>query len=316
MTTAAIMNTVSGTVNKIGFKVRKHSPEVLVVSGIVGVVASTVMACKATTKASGIMKETKQNLDMIHDCAADEGLRESGKYTEEDKRRDLTIQYVQTGVKLAKVYGPAIVLGALSITSILASNNILRKRNVALAAAYATIDRTFKDYRKRVIEKLGEAADREFKYGIRKEKVEKTVIDEETGKEKKVKETIEVTDYDGASQYAKFFDECSEYWNKNAELNLTFLRAQQCFANDKLRSQGYLFLNDVYGMLGIAPTQAGQHVGWIYDPKNPDHKGNDYVDFGIYNIHRKENRKFVNGYERSILLDFNVDGDILSHFEA
>ena len=316
MTTAAIMNTVNGTVNKIGFKVRKYSPEILVVSGIVGVVASTVMACKATTKASEIMKETKQNLDMIHDCAADEGLRESGKYTEEDKRRDLTIQYVQTGVKLAKVYGPAIVLGALSITSILASNNILRKRNVALAAAYATIDRTFKDYRKRVIEKLGEAADREFKYGIRKEKVEKTVIDEETGKEKKVKETIEVTDYDGASQYAKFFDECSEYWNKNAELNLTFLRAQQCFANDKLRSQGYLFLNDVYGMLGIAPTQAGQHVGWIYDPKNPDHKGNDYVDFGIYNIHRKENRKFVNGYERSILLDFNVDGDILSHFEA
>ena len=316
MTTAAIMNTVNGTVNKIGFKVRKYSPEILVVSGIVGVVASTVMACKATTKASEIMKETKQNLDMIHDCAADEGLRESGKYTEEDKRRDLTIQYVQTGVKLAKVYGPAIVLGALSITSILASNNILRKRNVALAAAYATIDRTFKDYRKRVIEKLGEAADREFKYGIRKEKIEKTVIDEETGKEKKVKETIEVTDYDGASQYAKFFDECSEYWNKNAELNLTFLRAQQCFANDKLRSQGYLFLNDVYGMLGIAPTQAGQHVGWIYDPKNPDHKGNDYVDFGIYNIHRKENRKFVNGYERSILLDFNVDGDILSHFEA
>ena len=296
MTTAAIMNTVSGTVNKIGFKVRKYSPEILVVAGIVGVVASTVMACKATTKASEIMKETKQNLDMIHDCAA--------------------IQYVQTGVKLAKVYGPAIVLGALSITSILASNNILRKRNVALAAAYATIDRTFKDYRKRVIEKLGEAADREFKYGIRKEKVEKTVIDEETGKEKKVKETIEVTDYDGASQYAKFFDECSEYWNKNAELNLTFLRAQQCFANDKLRSQGYLFLNDVYGMLGIAPTQAGQHVGWIYDPKNPDHKGNDYVDFGIYNIHRKENRKFVNGYERSILLDFNVDSDILSHFEA
>lgn len=316
MTTTAIISTVNGTIGKIGFKFKKHSPEILVATGIVGVVASTVMACKATTKASGIMKETKQNLDMIHDCAADEGLRESGKYTEEDKRRDLTIQYVQTGVKLAKVYGPAIVLGALSITSILASNNILRKRNVALAAAYATIDRTFKDYRKRVIEKLGEAADREFKYGIRKEKVEKTVIDEETGKEKKVKETIEVTDYDGASQYAKFFDECSEYWNKNAELNLTFLRAQQCFANDKLRSQGYLFLNDVYGMLGIAPTQAGQHVGWIYDPKNPDHKGNDYVDFGIYNIHRKENRKFVNGYERSILLDFNVDGDILSHFEA
>ena len=314
--TTAIMKTVNGTINKIGFKFKKHSPEILVVTGIVGVVASTIMACKATTKASEIMKETKQNLDMIHDCAADEGLRESGKYTEEDKRRDLVVQYTHTGLKLAKVYAPAVILGALSITSILASNNILRKRNVALAAAYATLDQTFKDYRNRVIDRFGEAVDRELKYGIRKEKIEKTVIDEETGKEKKVKETVEVTDYDGRSQYAKFFDESSRYWEKNAELNLVFLRAQQNWANDKLRAQGYLFLNDVYDSLDIERTQAGQCVGWIYDPENPDHKGNNYVDFGIYDIHRKENRKFVNGIERSILLDFNVDGDILNHLEA
>ena len=314
MTTTAIMSTVNGTINKIGFKFKKHSPEILVVTGIVGVVASTIMACKATTKASEIMKETKQNLDMIHDCAADEGLRESGKYTEEDKRRDLVVQYTHTGLKLAKVYAPAVILGALSITSILASNNILRKRNVALAAAYATLDQTFKDYRNRVIDRFGEAVDRELKYGIRKEKIEKTVIDEETGKEKKVKETVEVTDYDGRSQYAKFFDESSRYWEKNAELNLVFLRAQQNWANDKLRAQGYLFLNDVYDSLDIERTQAGQCVGWIYDPENPKHKGNNYIDFGIYDIHKKENRKFVNGLERSILLDFNVDGDILSHF--
>ena len=313
MTTTAIMSTVNGTINKIGFKFKKHSPEILVISGIIGVVTSTVLACKATTKASEIMKETKQNLDMIHDCAADEGLRESGKYTEEDKRRDLVVQYTHTGLKLAKVYAPAVILGALSITSILASNNILRKRNVALAAAYATLDRTFKDYRNRVIDRFGEAVDRELKYGIRKEKIEKTVIDEETGKEKKVKETVEVTDYDGRSQYAKFFDETSRYWEKNAELNLVFLRAQQNWANDKLRAQGYLFLNDVYDSLDIERTQAGQCVGWIYDPENPNHKGNNYIDFGIYDIHKKENRKFVNGLERSILLDFNVDGDILSH---
>lgn len=315
MTANAIMQSVKGAMFKTGFKLKKHSPEILVVTGIIGVVASTVMACKATTKANEIVKETKQNLFMIHDCAADEGLRESGKYTEEDKRRDLTIQYVQTGVKLAKVYAPAFVLGVLSITSILASNNILRKRNVALAAAYATIDRTFKDYRKRVVERFGEAVDKELKYGIRKEKVEKTVIDEETGKEKKVKETIEVTDYDGKSEFAKFFDECSENWQRNPEMNLVFLRQQQNFANDKLRAQGYLFLNDVYDMLDIARTQAGQSVGWIYDPENPKHKGDNYVDFGIYNIHRKENRKFVNGYEQSILLDFNVDGSILGYFE-
>lgn len=316
MTTTAIMKTVSGTVNKLGFKFKKHSPEILVVAGVIGTVTSAVLACKATIKAKDILEETKNNIDMIHDCAADQGLREEGKYTEEDKKRDLVTVYAQTGVKLVKAYGPSIVLGALSITSILASNNILRKRNVALAAAYATVDHAFKDYRNRVIERFGEAVDKELKYNIRKEKIEKTVIDEETGKEKKVKETVEVTDYDGTSQYAKFFDECSDCWKKNSEYNLTFLLAQQNWANDKLRSQGYLFLNDVYDALGIDRTQAGQCVGWIYDPENPNHKGNNYVDFGIYNIHRKENRKFVNGYERSILLDFNVDGNILNYFEA
>ena len=57
------------------------------------------------------------------------------------QKGDLTLIYVQTGVKFAKLYGPSVVLRALSITSILASNNILRKRNVALGAAYVAIDK-------------------------------------------------------------------------------------------------------------------------------------------------------------------------------
>ena len=315
MNTTAITTTITRNFNKFGFKVKKYSPEILVVTGIVGVVTSAVMACRATIKANEVLKQAHDTIDKIHECANDEEVKELGRYTEQDKKADLTAVYVQTGVQLIRAYAPAVILGSLSITSIVASNNILRKRNVALAAAYATIDRTFKDYRKRVIDRFGEAVDRELKYGIRKEKIEKTVVDEETGKEKKVKETVEVTDYDGRSQYAKFFDEYSECWEKNAERNLAFLLAQQNYANDKLHAKGYLFLNDVYEMLGLAPTQAGQCVGWIYDPENPKHKGNNYVDFGIHNIHRKENRKFVNGYERSVLLDFNVDGDILNYLE-
>ena len=70
-------------------------------------------------------------------------------------------------------------------------------------------------------------------------------------------------------------------------------------------------MNEVYQALGIPETEAGQVVGWIYDPENPDHKGDNYVDFNIYDLHREKSRDFVNGYERSILLDFNVDGEIL-----
>ncbi|HQE50129.1 MAG TPA: DUF6353 family protein, partial [Fervidobacterium sp.] len=232
------------------------------------------------------------------------------QYTPEDAKKDLAIVYIQTGLKLAKLYAPAVALGTLSIASILASNNILRKRNVALAAAYATVDKTFKEYRNRVLERFGEQVDKELRYNIKAKKIEKIVVGED-GKEKKVKETIQVAEIPGYSDYAKFFDPSSPAWEKNAEYNLMFLKAEQNYANDRLKARGYLFLNEVYERLGIPPTKAGQIVGWIYDPDNPNHNGDNYVDFGLYNIHKEKTRDFVNGYEEVILLDFNVDGPIL-----
>jgi len=306
MKTAGIMNSVSKTFNKVGFQLKKHSPEILVIAGVVGVVTSAVMACKATTKVSEILDQTKEDVDKIHGVLADESLSE--EYTIEDSRKDLAVVYAQTGIKLVKLYGPSVLLGALSITGILASNNILRKRNVALAAAYATIDKGFKEYRSRVVERFGEEIDRELKYNIKAKKIEEIVVDE-NGKEKKVKSTINVADPNTYSDYARFFDDGCKYWEKNSESNLFFLKSEQNFANDRLRARGYLFLNEVYERLGIPTTKAGQIVGWVYNPDQPN--GDNYVDFGIYDIFKEKARDFVNGYERSILLDFNVDGNIL-----
>ena len=117
------------------------------------------------------------------------------------------------------------------------------------------------------------------------------------------------------SPYAKVFDCGCDNWQKDAEHNLWYLRQQQNYANEKLRAQGYLFLNDVYEMLGIPRTKAGQAVGWVYDIKDPNHKGDNVVDFGIYNINIEANNDFVNGIESSIILDFNVDGTILDAIE-
>lgn len=308
MNTAAIMTKVTRTANRVGFKIQKHSPEILVVTGVIGTVVSAVMACKATTKANDILEETKHQIDMIHEC---QELNEKGEteYSKEDAKKDLVIVYAQTGLDFVKLYGPSVALGLLSITSILASNNILRKRNIALGAAYAAIDRSFKDYRGRVIERFGEEVDRQLKYNIKAEKVEEIVKDSETGKEKKVKKTIDVANPNDYSAYARFFDEGCLGWEKDAEMNLMFLRSQQQYANDLLISRGHLYLNEVYDMLGIPRTKAGQVVGWVYDPENP--KRDSYVDFGIYDTNRVKNRDFVNGYERVILLDFNVDGNIL-----
>lgn len=304
-----VMNRASRVLHNVGFQLKKHSPEILVAVGVVGTVASAVMACKATLKVNDILDETKENVAKIHDCMADEGLQESGKYTEEDGKKDLTIVYAQTGVKLVKLYGPSIALGALSLGCILTSNNILRKRNVALAAAYATVDKSFKEYRSRVVDRFGEEVDRQLKYNIKAKEIEEVVVDE-NGEEKNVKKNVNVVD-DVLSQYSEFakvFDELNEYYERDSEYNLMFLRSRQRYANDLLKSRGRLFLNDVYDMLGFERTRAGQIVGWVYDPENPDI--DNYIDFGIYDIYKKSSREFVNGYEPAIILDFNVDGNV------
>lgn len=306
MNKTEISTKISRAVGNASLTLKKHSPEILLVGGIIGAVTSAVLACKATTKVSTILEKTKEDVDAIHNCLSNEEYKD--EYTVEDSKKDLAIVYAQTGLEFIKLYGPSVALGTLSIVSILASHNILRKRNLALAAAYATMTNDFKGYRSRVVERFGEKVDQELKYGIKAKKIEEVVVDEETGKEKKVKKTVEVVSPEVYSPYARFFDEGSEHWEDNAEYNLLFLRSQQNYANDLLRARGHLFLNDVYSMLGIPKTQAGQLVGWIYDPERPN--GDNYVDFGIYTTHREKARDFVNGIEKVILLDFNVDGDI------
>lgn len=296
--------------NKALLATKKHSPEILIVTGIVGVISAAVLACKATTKASEIMKQAKEDLEAVNKVAEENHEEE---YTEEDKRKDIVIIVAQTGVKLAKVYGPAIGVGILSIISILASHDILRKRNLALSAAYAVVDSSFKKYRDRVIERFGEKVDKELRYNVKHETVKEEVVDPETGKKKTVKQEVDYIDEDsGVSEYARFFDESCPAWEKDAENNLYFLKLQEQYMTQKLRSRGYLFLNEVYEAIGIPPTKAGQIVGWVYDPENG--KGDSFVDLGIYNIKRKENRQFVNGYERSIIIDPNVQGNILNDF--
>lgn len=307
MKKSQLMNKVTRTIHKAGFQVKKHSPEILIVAGVIGTVTSAVMACKATTKVGKIVDEHEAQVEAVHE-AVENGVTNAGEnYSVEDSKKDLAIIYTQTGLKYVKLYAPAVLLGTLSITAMVSSSVILRKRNVALAAAYATVDKGFKEYRGRVIERFGKELDRELRYNIKAQEVEEVTIDED-GNETVVTKTVEVAEINENSDYARFFDETCTGWTRNAEFNLTFLKQQQRWANDKLKAEGRLFLNDVYDMLGIDKTKAGQVVGWIYDENNP--LGDNYVDFGIYDLHDKQKRRFVNGLEKSILLDFNVDGNI------
>lgn len=296
-----IVSKMSRTVSKIGFQLKKHSPEILVVAGVAGTVVSAVMACKATTKISEILDESKDTIDSIHAVSENEEMAE--RYSEEDGKKDLMIVYAQTGLKLAKLYAPAVILGGLSIASILASNNILRKRNIAIAAAYTAIDKSFKEYRGRVVDRFGKDVDYELKYNIKAKEIEETVVDD-NGKKKKVKKTVGVVDVNEPSDYAKYFTSDNPYWEDSPEYNELFLKSRENYATDMLRASGHLSLNEVYKMLGFEGTKAGMVVGWVYDAENPI--GDNFVDFSIRKVHIETD----DGVKPAYALDFNVDGNI------
>lgn len=295
-----ITKTLSKLTGRTGLVIAKKSPEILIVTGVVGVIASTVMACKATLKVESIIDKANTDIEKIKLAKETVSAEE---YSEQDYRKDMGITYVKTAMEFVKLYGPAVALGTFSVGCIIGSHKILKGRNLAMAAAYKAIEKSFDDYRKRVVSKFGEEEDRALKNGIKKSSITVMEVDEK-GKTKTKTKEIETVNKEDISQYAKFFDESSINWSKTPEYNLMFLQGQQNFANDLLNARGHVFLNEVYDMLGISRSQAGAVVGWVKGA------GDDYIDFGIFDGKTKQARAFVNGDERNILLDFNVDGVI------
>lgn len=283
---------VAKHISKATITIKKYSPEILTTVGVAGVVTAGVFACKATLQLDPIVEETKANLNAV------KHLKDEGHYkNDHDHIRDVTIIYTKGVSAIAKLYAPAVTLGLGSIACIIGAHGIMKKRNAALAVAYNALEKTFARYRDRVVEELGEDQERDIRLNIREEEVT-----DENGK----KNIVKVVDPNGISQYAKFFDELNVNWQKDPNQNLLFLTCQQNWANDKLKANGHLFLNEVYDLIGVPRTQAGAVVGWVIG----DEDGDDFVDFGIFNPENDMAREFVNGYEKAILLDFNVQGTI------
>lgn len=288
---------------------KKYSPEILTAAGVIGTVGSTVLACKATLKVEDILDEAKKKSNLIN-AVHDGEIEVDAEYTDKDYSKDLLVNRTQTAVKLIKLYGPAITLGALSITAILGGQHILRKRNVAVMAAYKLCEESFNNYRSRVKDELGEEKDRQFYYGITEETV-KDKVKSKDGKTKTVTKKVEKAPDHLYSQYARFFDEANINWDKSPEQNMYFLKMVQNQMNDKLKARGHVFLNEVYDALGFDRSEAGQLVGWVWNKDNTAMEAGDgYIDFGIFDGNSYAKRAFVNGDERSILLDFNIDGMI------
>lgn len=288
---------LKGNMKRVAVKAKIKSPTIMIVGGIAGVVVGTVMACKATMKLKPILDENKEAVDDIHQYMNEDVFEE---YTEKDEKKAVTIEHLKTAGKVVKLYAPAVAVEVVSIGCIVGSHKILTKRNVGLAGAYAAVQKEFKDYRDRVVDRFGEDLDRELKYNISKAEYKEKETDE-SGKTKTVKKSVDVTDENGCSGYAKFFDEASRNWTKDPEHNKWFLNNAERYFNDKLRIDKFVFLNDIYDYLDIPRTQQGQTDGWVYDAENPE---DSCISFDIMNVHKEANRRFVNGYEPVVLLDF------------
>lgn len=280
------------------FQLKKHSPEILTGLGVIGVVTAAVWGAKSTLELNETLEPSKALVE------GHKQLRKENtelEYPENVYKRDLAISYFRGFQAVTKLYAGPILLGVASIGCILAAHGIMRERNASLVAAYGLLDASFKAYRQRVIDEFGPEKDWDIRHGVREE-IEET-YNEKTGKttKKKVKRSS-----GGLSPYSVNFDSDNKNWERSPDLNLFFLKRQERFANDRLRAYGHLFLNDVYRSLGYTDTQEGALVGWLYK----EGEGDGYVSFGIWDYEAPDSRDFVNGWDKGLVLDFNVDGVI------
>lgn len=307
---------VTRGMHRAALTVKKHSPTILAVGGAIGVGVGFVMGCKATTKLNPILEETKRNIDAVH-TAVETGVAHTMdpetqeivpvEYTVEDSKKDLTIYYAKGCFKVAKLYAPAVAVTAVSVACMVASSYILRKRNLALAAAYKAVNDGFKDYRGRVVERFGEELDRELKYGVKAIDITEEVTDPETGETTTVTKTVEAYDPDYRSPYTFVFDETCKGFERDAQLNKMHLIQLQNYLNEKLPRVENIFLNEVLDELGIPRTRIGNVIGWHWTKENPVK-----IDFGLFNnINNADKRYFMNGYEKAVWLEFNCEDNIM-----
>lgn len=308
-----IFDGVKRNIRKGKAKAIKFSPEIMITLGVSGLLVGTVVACRATAKLPELKKERDDDLYEI--VKAEEKAIKPDEAAEETEDLDSNFSWEKKKIKaryyafVVKEYAPVVAIDALSVLAILKGTKIFETRQASLCAAYAALDAGYRGYRERTRERFGDEVDKELQYGITKAETKEKVTDED-GKKKTVKKSIDIVDEKNQySPYARFFDEASPFWEKDAEYNRMFLQIQLRELNNRLRINRFLFLNDVYDALGLPRSRAGQIVGWVYDEKNPN--GDNYIDFGIFDVTKEGSVNFVNGYERSILLDFNVDGPII-----
>ncbi len=300
--------------------IRKHSPEILVVSGVIGLVAAGVLACKETTHLDEVLAKGEERLDNLAekmnklDDVVDqlpEDEKDDYRLTEEEEKKEVAAVWIKNGFSIAKLYAPSIILAVASIAGILGGFGILKKREAALSLAFAEMSAAYATLKTRLKESVGEEKAKEIINGISKE-MKEVIDDNGTPVVAEVKSSNPVKD-----PYTYEWNEVTTRdtgaYIGDPVTDLAFLKGVEASVNSKLRNlTGFVFLNDVLDDLGLPKNKIGQEVGWVMQP-NDEHQGDNYIDFGIEAVDEmnKETMRFTRRY----ILHFNCDGYIIDTFE-
>lgn len=207
----------------------RNSSTILTVLGGIGVIATAVLAAKASPKAAALI-ESK----------------------EEDKGEELTKWEV---VKTATpAYIPAIVTGVSTIACIFGANILNKHQQASLASAYALIDNSYKAYKDKLKELYGEEAHNNIIDALAVEKAEEIGV-YNYGPVSLCNLSIE----DGTSEPRLFYDEFS---NRYFETTIEQVINAEYHFNRNFVLRGYAFLNEFYEFLGLECTEYGNQVGW------------------------------------------------------
>ena len=303
------LKAIKGFAHALKNGVKRRSPEILMAVGAVGVVATTVTACVQTRKLDEVLTEHENTMDRIRKLR-----EESAKIGEpNDYGKETVMAYTCTTFRVVKLYALPVTMGVASIACFFGAHRILKKRALALAAAYNALDVSFKQYRERVTERFGDEVERQIRHGITTKEVEETVVDE-NGNETVVKKVCDVSD-GKESPYQRYFTRHNSNWDRSPDTVKFFFMAEQQALNDLLKHRAYtnplgigvVTFNEVLERLGfdIPMDGTGLRVGWIYDKERPF--GDNYIEFDIVPcmIPGEDGR-----LEQAYSIDFNVDGDI------
>lgn len=215
---------------KFGGILTKNSPTILTGIGVAGLVATTVLAVKATPKALEILQD---EID-----------------TRERVRFPIEALTPQEVVKLTwKCYLPAAAMGLITVGCIIGANSINLRRNAALVSVYSLSEAALKEYQAKVVETIGQNKERKIKDDIAKDKIAKNPVSDN---EIVITNLGDTLCYDALS---------GRYFKSDIE------KIRQVFnkLSRDLMTEMFIDLNTIYSELGLKGTKLGETIGWHID---------------------------------------------------